>query len=264
MTTDTVFRSSSLVRPIIAVAALQLVESGAMDMDKRIDELLPGLRRAVLRSGERLDRVHVARRSAPTIRQMIARIADARKTVDHGELAALREVIERSSGRRLEDYLRRRILGPLGMTDTHFTVPASLWCRMADIQHAVAPGAFQSISRITVDPYAFGSSRTALYSTPLDSMKFMRAVLREDNRLLSVDGHRELAAGQTPRSSSRDALTYLGVFNTHLWIDKSSDTAGLLYTQLFPHNHPRVTALFAAFQALVLDENGRPHTTGAA
>jgi CubicO group peptidase (beta-lactamase class C family) len=263
MTTDTVFRSSSLVRPIIAVAALQLVESGAMDMDDRVDELLPELRRSAFRSRKLVDCTQVARPGAPTIRQMIVRISDARKTVDHGELAALRELIERSSGRRLEDYMRRRILEPLGMTDTHFAAPASLRRRMADIQHAVAPGAFQSISRITVDPYALGSSRTALYSTPLDSMKFMTAVLREDSRLLSVHGHRELAAGQAPRSS-RDALTYLGVFNTHLWIDKSSDTAGLLYTQLFPHNDPRVMALFDAFQTLVLAENGRPRTSGAA
>jgi CubicO group peptidase (beta-lactamase class C family) len=238
MTTDTVFRLSSLVRPIIAVAALRAVDSGAMFLNSRM--------------------------AASTIRERILRIADAREPVSNREIVALTHAIERGSGYRLEDYVHRQIFDPLGMTDTHFAAPASLWRRMADIQHPVAPGTFQSISRITVDPYALGSCRSALYSTPLDSMKFMRALLRADTRLLSARSHQELAAIQRPYVSPTHPLTYVGAFNTHVWIDKASETTGLLYTQLFPHNHPKITALFAEFQTMVLADSRWPHTTGAA
>jgi methyl acetate hydrolase len=265
MTNDTLFQSSSLIRPIIAVAAMQVVDSGVVDLDSRIDELFPEVRRGASRSRKRPGRTPPTRGAPPTMRQLILRVVDARETVSSSELATLCQVIERSSGRQLEAYVRRGILEPLEMIDTDFALAASLWWRMADVRHAVAPGTFQSISRITVDPYALGSSRSALYSTPLDSMKFMHALLRKDTLLLSDRSHRELAAMQGPHACARHApTTYLGAFNTHVWIDRGSETAGLLYMQLFPHNHPKITALFTEFHAMVLSRSGRRPTVGAA
>lgn len=264
MTTDTVFRLSGLMRPIVAVAALRVVDSGAMDLNSGMDELLPDRTAVVPRSRGGLRPTVGVDEDPPTVREIISRVADARGAVSSGEIAALARAIECRSGYRLEDYVRHQVLEPLEMTDTHFAAPASLWHRMAAIQHPVGPGVFQSISRLTVDPYALGSNRSALYSTPLDSMKFMRALLREDARLLSARSYQELAAIQGPPVSSRCVLNYFGAFNTYVWIDRASETTGLLYTQLFPHNHPKTMALFAEFQAMVLADNSWPDTTGAA
>lgn len=64
---------------------------------------------------------------------------------------------------------------------------------------------------------------------------------------------------------SRHAQTaYLGAFNTHVWIDRDSGTAGLLYMQLLPHNHPEITDLFVEFHAMALSRSGRRPTVGAA
>lgn len=61
------------------------------------------------------------------MRQLILRVGDARETVSNSELATLCQVIERSSGRQLEAYVRRGIFEPLEIVDTDFALAASLW-----------------------------------------------------------------------------------------------------------------------------------------
>lgn len=65
MTNDTLFRSSSLIRPIIAVTAMQVVDSGAVDLDSRIDELFPEVGRGASRSRKRPGRAPPTRGAPP-------------------------------------------------------------------------------------------------------------------------------------------------------------------------------------------------------
>ena len=53
---------------------------------------------------------------------------------------------------------------------------------------------------------------------------------------------------------SHEVVVYRGLFNSHCWVDRSSDTAGVLFTQLVPHGHRDVNVLFDAYHAAVRAE----------
>jgi len=53
MSTDTIFQVSSMVRPILTVAALTLVESGRLGLDDPLGAVLPGCKRPRGGSGSR-------------------------------------------------------------------------------------------------------------------------------------------------------------------------------------------------------------------
>jgi CubicO group peptidase (beta-lactamase class C family) len=72
MRRDTLFRITSLTKPITAAAALSLVEAGVLSLDKAVDELLPELanRRVLLRPDGPLDETVPAHRPI-TVRDLL-------------------------------------------------------------------------------------------------------------------------------------------------------------------------------------------------
>ena len=52
-------------------------------------------------------------------------------------------VVERASGMSLDEFFRRRILGPLGMADTHFFLPPEKRSRLAAVYSATEGGPIQ-------------------------------------------------------------------------------------------------------------------------
>ncbi|HMG20671.1 MAG TPA: serine hydrolase domain-containing protein [Kofleriaceae bacterium] len=72
MRRDTIFRLSSMTKPITAVAAMILVEAGAIALDEPVDRLLPELagRRVLARLGAPLDQTVPAARSI-TVRDLL-------------------------------------------------------------------------------------------------------------------------------------------------------------------------------------------------
>ena len=56
-----------------------------------------------------------------------------------------------------------------------------------------------------------------------------------------------------PRGADFEAR--LCLFNSHCWVDRHSDTAGLLFTQLVPHGHRDVNTLFDAYHTAVRTEH---------
>jgi CubicO group peptidase (beta-lactamase class C family) len=257
MTDDTVFRVPLLVRPLIAIAALQLVDSSALDLDDRLDEQV--VRRPAYlaaQSGPQPAPAELApHRQAPTLRQILARIDDPTVTLHDADISRAGAALERASGMRLDAYIRHNVLNPLAMHDTYFAPPASLGKRIAGIHPDMAPDTTGEQPTSAIDPSPIRTGRDVLCSTAPDSLKLLHALLRRDTGLLSEQSYQELARTRLPGRRSPDVLTYYGGFNTYCWVDRHSDTTGLLFTQVIPHEHRPLRTLFNTYQTAVRTKN---------
>lgn len=175
MQPDSIFRIASLTKPIAAVAAMILVDDGALCLDASVDDLLPELAdRRVLRSIEsEMDDTVPAERSITVLDVLTLRLGfgslmvppntyPVQRAEEALQLATLGPpwpptphspdewihrlgtlplmcqpgeqwlyntgaqvlgvLIERAAGVPLEQFLRDRLFGPLGMVDTGFSV----------------------------------------------------------------------------------------------------------------------------------------------
>lgn len=250
MTTDTVFRVSSLMKPLATVAALQLVDSGELDLDDRLDTLLPELAEARPDAG----RGRTALRTRPptvTLRSLLAHIADPNTLASDAEMAWTGRTVERITGVGLDAFVQDNVLTPLNMADTHFRLPATLWNRTAGVHSEVSPGVIRATAFGPSASTAHQPDQAVLYSTALDSLKLLSTLLRRDTRLLSGRAYQELTRIRPAVPESHEVVVYRGLFNSHCWVDRRSDTAGVLFTQLVPHGHRDVNVLFDAYHAAV-------------
>jgi CubicO group peptidase (beta-lactamase class C family) len=90
-------------------------------------------------------------------------------------------LVEAISGLTLQQYFRRNILDPLGMTDTEFGVPAAKFERMVSVYNRTADGKFQGGQRGQQPPQAptdFNGGG-GLSSTANDYVKFTRMLLHK-------------------------------------------------------------------------------------
>jgi CubicO group peptidase (beta-lactamase class C family) len=87
-------------------------------------------------------------------------------------------LIERVSGTSFPEFLRTRILEPLGMVDTAFFVPKEKAARVA-VLYGYGPGGKRVASpiRVRTAPPKFASGGGGLYSTADDYLKFARMML---------------------------------------------------------------------------------------
>ena len=142
VTARTAFVIGSTTKSVTALAVLQQVDAGAVDLDAPVTRYLPELR---LAAGEAVDAIAVRHllehtsglddlTGGPVLRSAVdgsaldavAELRDARLASAPGEtwryananyvLAGL--VVERASGLAYADYVQQRILDPLRMTDT--------------------------------------------------------------------------------------------------------------------------------------------------
>jgi CubicO group peptidase (beta-lactamase class C family) len=183
MRRDTLFRISSMTKPVTAVAALMLVEECRLRLDEPVDRLLPELagRKVLKRLDGPLDDTVPAHRPI-TVRDLLTfrmgfglifqpsggfpiqqalnalelGMGPPKPATPHpphewmrrlGTLPLMHQpgekwmyntgshvlgvLIARASGQPLETFFRERIFEPLGMKDTHFTVPGAKLDRLA-------------------------------------------------------------------------------------------------------------------------------------
>lgn len=118
--------------------------------------------------------------------------------------AVLGLVVERASGRNLEDFMQERIFRPLGMTDTGFVVPAEKRQRLARICRHDADG------KLFIDPASearvpargtFFAGGGDLFSTADDLVRFGRMLLNKGE----LDSVRVLRS-ETVELMTRDQL----------------------------------------------------------
>src|SRR5262249_46359483 len=81
------------------------------------------------------------------------------------------------SGKTLEDYFQEKILGPLGMKDTSYLVPAEKLPRLVNNFRHEAGGSYSEQPRQTPRTATSFSGGGGLYSTAGDYLKFLQMFL---------------------------------------------------------------------------------------
>jgi CubicO group peptidase (beta-lactamase class C family) len=155
---DTVFRIASLTKSFTAIAVLQLRDAGRLSLDDPAEKYLPELRqlRYPTKDSPRITVRQLLSHSAgfpednpwgdlqlgmpeADLQQMLARGLSFSHAPGTGYeysntgFALLGRLVERVSGERLEDYVSRRVLRPLGMN-------ATAWKRQEVPAGRLAPG----------------------------------------------------------------------------------------------------------------------------
>ncbi len=229
MQVDSIFRIYSMSRAVTALALLQLVERGLVDLDAPVSQYLPELARLKVITAVNGDSVRTAPAPSPvSVRQLLTYTSGFAYApqypesvgVDHRDILALDQtpaqamsklasyplrdapgarwrygyhsdvlgaLIEKLSGKRLDDYYREKIFEPLGMRDTGFLVAGEQADRLVraygdkgvDLTERLPP------SSDYLQPTRFHSGGGGLVSTLADWARFA-AVLAGDGRLANA------------------------------------------------------------------------------
>lgn len=210
MTADTIVWLASMTKLVTTVAAMRLVEAGALALDAPAAALLPELASPQVLDG---DGTRPARGTI-TLRQLLTHTSGSGYEIMHPALMGRRGpagpppatsrasligplahdpgagwtygfgidwagiAIERASGEPLDRHLARHILGPLGMHDTGFA-PANP-ARLAAVHLRDADGAVAVIPSPAGPPEAqeFPAGGAGLYGTASDYLRLLRMLLR--------------------------------------------------------------------------------------
>lgn len=219
MTTDTTFAIFSTTKAITATAALQLVESGQLDLDAPAARYAPAIGK--LQVLESVDEQGNARLRPPktqvTTRQLLThtggfgydffnenykRLADAGKqpSVITASRAALEtpllfdpgerweygsnidwvgQVVEGITGRRLGEVFKTRIFDPLGITDMTFEIDDRIRARVAGMHARHPDGRLEAMEFELPAKPEVHFGGHGLYGTVGDYMKFIRMWLND-------------------------------------------------------------------------------------
>ena len=286
---DTIWRIASMTKPVVGVAMMQLWEKGLWKLDDPVARHIPEFAGLKVKAP---DGSLVPQASPMTMAQLMSHTAGfdvsagyAQAGLRSGDLKEMIRrlsalplaaqpgtdwrygpsvdiqgyLVERLSGERLDDYLRRHIFDPLKMTDTGFHVPPEKAPRVARI-HTYKEGRIVAgpPQVIPVTPPVFLSGGGGLLSTAGDYFRFSQALLDggalEGVRILKPETVRLMrrsvlgpgltvdlygpsqagvgfgldfaviedpAAAATPHG--KDTFYWGGAFGTWFWIDPTND-----------------------------------------
>ncbi|CAN5153159.1 serine hydrolase domain-containing protein [soil metagenome] len=233
MEMDAIFQIASMTKPIVSVAALQLVDEGILGLDDPIEAWIPELAspRVLEDPTGPLSRSRAASRPITVQHLLTHRAGFGYAFLDEGPIATAYDravgsvlsttydvdewlgalaglplldepgtrfryghstdvlgcLLARVDGVTLGESLRRRVLGPLGMTDTDFAVPDDKRHRLARIVQQT-PESRVDVTAAPAVPPRFEAAGGGLYSTGPDYLRFARLILGggrlDDTRLL--------------------------------------------------------------------------------
>jgi CubicO group peptidase (beta-lactamase class C family) len=233
MAKDTIFRIASMTKAVTSVGMMQLVEQGKVGLDDDVAKFLPRLKSPQVFS--KVDEEAGTYQTQPakrtiTIRQLLTHTSGIGYSwSDHGLAIAqkktgatndselplvnepgaqwtygastrvLGEAIEKISGQRIDAYLETHILGPLGMRDTTYTVPAEKYSRVVTV-HQKANNAITETQNPTPIPATIRGDG-GLFSTAADYSRFVQMILNRGQlggvRILKESTVAEIAKNQT-------------------------------------------------------------------
>jgi CubicO group peptidase (beta-lactamase class C family) len=230
MKKDTIFNIASMTKAVTSAGVMMLIDEGKLSLDDDVSKYLPEFK-----SPKVISKVDVAAgtyetrpASRPiTIRQLLTHTSGIGYSWSDPGLALIQKktgaadldlplvhepgerwtygastrvlgmVIEKISGQRIDAFLEARILGPLAMRDTTYTVPAAKTGRVVNRNQKV-DGKINEIPNPPEIPATIRGDG-GLYSTASDYARFVRMLLNHGQ----LDGVR-LLKEQTVRDMARD------------------------------------------------------------
>ena len=220
MTPDTVAWIASMTKAITGAAAMQLVERSKLKLDAPAKEVIPQLGEVGVLDGfdsAGKPKTRKAKRDI-TLRHLLTHTAGFGYDIWSPEVGKYMEamgvpgviscknkalttpllfdpgerwfyginidwagkMVEAASGKKLGQYMRDNILGPLGMDSTGFRITDSMRKRLAKIHHRGPDGALQADTALELPQEPeFEMGGGGLYSTAGDYLKFVRMMLNQ-------------------------------------------------------------------------------------
>ena len=226
VTTDTQFRIMSMTKMVATTVALQLHESGRLDLDAPVSEFCPEFADLQVLDGFDGDTPRLRRpKTQATVRNLVthtsglgywffdADLARYEKVTgtpnvlggagafqapllhDPGErftyginIDWLGKVLEIVTGSGLDVLVKENVTGPLGMNDTMFLLDDSRTANCVTVHVPGEDGGWVSAGELLPQQPDWWAGGHGLYSTPRDYIRFERALLRGGE----LDGERIL------------------------------------------------------------------------
>jgi CubicO group peptidase (beta-lactamase class C family) len=249
---DTVYRAGSISKLFTAVSAMQLVEQDRLDIDKPVTNFLPEFRITVPFENAlpvtlrqlMCHRSGMVRESPigsyfddsePTMQKTVASLASCvlvhppttKTKYSNSGVTIVGAAVERVSGMRFEDYQRKHILDPLGMTNSAFLRNAQIRRRLAIGYLPVAQpdGAFHEIPAPVFELGTLSAGN--LYTTAGDLTRFLQWLFAENpSHVLRRETLRQMFTPQLTTDSGGFGLGFsIGQFGTR----KSVSHTGAVY-----------------------------------
>ena len=227
MTLDTTFRIHSMTKAVTAVACMQLVEQGRLDLDAALGALLPDLAAPSVLEGFDDSGAPILRpaRTPITLRRLLTHTAGFSYDIWNantgryqkatgfpgpfsGTLTSLNQplafdpgarwhysiaidwagkVVEAASGLDLESYFRRHIFGPLGMDDTTFVQSEPQRARRVTMHKRQPDGSIAPFILDRPETSEYFGGGGGLFGTAPDYMRFTRALLSGGGPILKPE-----------------------------------------------------------------------------
>lgn len=261
MTTDSVFAMFSTTKAITATAVLQLVEDGRLDLDAPARDYVPMIGELKVLEGfdtdgtprlrapkkhitTRMLLLHTAGLGYEFFNENYNRLVQEGRqpSIISGSLAALKTpllfepgeqweygsnmdwaglVVEAITGKRLGEVMQQRIFEPLGMTDTAFSLTASMLQRRAGMHQREEDGSLTAVegSLLPEEPEVHMGGH-GLFSTVKDYCLFIRAWLNDGQ-----GDHGRILKPETIRFAEKNGLDNLKVKALPCVIPNISHTA---------------------------------------
>ena len=303
MEKDAIFSLMSMTKPIVSTALMMLWEDGKFMLDDPISKWLPAYSKMMVNDAVqgRVPATHpITIRNIlthtsglslepgnrpKTLLENIERSATRPLAFQPGErwqygastdyVAAL---VEKISGKTVDEFIRERIFEPLGIRDTYYNIPKEKVNRVAAVYMPDKDGKIVLRRKPEFhEPMAYFSGVAGLNGTAADYFRFCQMVLNggeyEGHRLLgrmTVDMMitNQIGAGKpvyirgagygfglgygilTDPSKAPDALsigtfTWGGADGTLFWIDPVEDLIGIMMIQINPYSHFNIRPLFS-------------------
>ena len=210
VTANSIFSIASMTKAITSVAAMQLVEQGAVQMDEPVSKHLPQLAKLeVLEGFDKENGKPVLRplNNPVTLRQLLTHTSGFAYDTWHDGMFQYTakagpklvtplafepgtnwqygtgvdwagRLVEKVSGKTLEEYFQNNILKPLGMADTSFILPEEKFDRLVSACQRQTDGSLKENPRTMPKPPTVFNGGGGLYSTAGDYVRFMQMILR--------------------------------------------------------------------------------------
>jgi CubicO group peptidase (beta-lactamase class C family) len=239
MAKDTIFRIASMTKAVTSVGVMQLVEQGQVGLDDDVSTFIPRLKSPQVfgtydeRAGTY--ETHATKKSI-TIRQLLTHTSGIGYSwSDHGlniaqkktgatndselplvhepgeqwtygaSTRVLGELIETMTGEKIDAYLEKHILGPLGMRDTSYTVPAGKYSRVVTTNQRANGTVTEAQNPDPIPATIRGDG--GLFSTAADYSRFVQMVLNKGQlggvRILKESTIAEMSKNQIGRVKVR-------------------------------------------------------------
>jgi CubicO group peptidase (beta-lactamase class C family) len=177
VTNETVFEAASLSKPVFAYAVLKLVDAGQLDLDRPLNQYLPG--DYDVGPDPRLSQVTARRVLSHTTGFPNWRGGDPKlkifftpgeKFSYSGEgFVYLSKVVEHITGEKLNDFMKRMVFDPVGMTSSSY-----VWQERYDL---LKTSRHNALGEPSAQIKATSNAAASLHTTARDYARFLAAVM---------------------------------------------------------------------------------------